>query len=241
MTRAAIRIDRRFRGPTGSGNGGYTAGLLAACLPSTAVVRVTLRRPPPLDTDLAIRDAGPERLELLTAADVVAEAVASADDSLGPVVEAVDAYSASCAEGAYAGAVNHPFPECFVCGPARAPGDGLRLSPGLLPDGRTACTWTPDESLARPGAAVRQEYVWAVLDCPGGWAGELSGRPMVLGRITARVDPPVRVGERYVVVGQRLETVGRKTWTATTVYASDGRVHGRARHTWIHVDPANFG
>ncbi len=236
-----IRIDRRFRGPASSGNGGYTAGLFAARLPSTAVVQVTLHRPPPLDIDVAVRDAGPERIELLNAGDVIADALTVPEDSLGPPVQAVDLATARTAENAYAGAVSHPFPECFVCGPARTPGDGLRLTPGRLPGGRTACTWTADESLTSAGSVVGNAYVWAAMDCPGGWTGDLQGRPMVLGRITASVDSPVHAGDRCVVVGQWLGTAGRKTWTATTVYAPDGRVHGRARHTWIHVDPANFG
>ncbi|MBX6767155.1 MAG: hypothetical protein IRY90_08385, partial [Actinomadura rubrobrunea] len=46
-------IQRRFQGPDGSGNGGYVAGLLAGHL-STDTVTVTLRRPPPLDTELRV-------------------------------------------------------------------------------------------------------------------------------------------------------------------------------------------
>ncbi|MGR6999796.1 hypothetical protein ACU686_19670 [Yinghuangia aomiensis] len=55
---------------------------------------------------------------------------------------------------------------------ARTEGDGLRLFPGLLPQqpGTTATPWVPDASLAdADGARVRPEFVWAALDCPGGW------------------------------------------------------------------------
>ena len=54
-----VRIDRRFRGPPDSANGGYVAGVLAKQLGGSDVV-VTLRQPAPLDTDLTIdasRDA----------------------------------------------------------------------------------------------------------------------------------------------------------------------------------------
>ena len=47
-------IGRRFCGPPGSGNGGYTCGMLAAS--AAKPVEVRLMRPPPLDKALAIRD-----------------------------------------------------------------------------------------------------------------------------------------------------------------------------------------
>ena len=47
-----IIIDRRFRGPSQSGNGGYSCGVLAEHVPGT--VEVTLRAPPPLDRPLRV-------------------------------------------------------------------------------------------------------------------------------------------------------------------------------------------
>src|SRR5689334_13904100 len=49
----AIVIDRRFRGPNDSGNGGYSAGLFALAHGGD-VVEVTLRLPPPLETPLEL-------------------------------------------------------------------------------------------------------------------------------------------------------------------------------------------
>jgi len=42
----------------------------------------------------------------------------------------------------------HPYPTCFVCGPGRAAGDGMRVFPGPL-SGRDiyAAPWQPDGSL----------------------------------------------------------------------------------------------
>jgi len=159
-------------------------------------------------------------------------------------IESVDSVSfadAREAEQSYAGLRSHPFPTCFTCGPDREPGDGLRLAPGPVPGRRTACTWTPDPSLGDDEGRVHTEFVWAALDCPGGWTADLQGRPMVLGRITAQIDEVPRVGERLVVMGRLLAEEGRKTRTATTVYDSDGRVVARAEHVWIAVDPAAFG
>jgi len=74
----------------------------------------------------------------------------------------------------------HPFPSCFVCGPHRQPGDGLRILPGPLA-GRdlSADVWYPDQSLARPDGYLRPEFVWAALDCAGllGAIGDAPGAP----------------------------------------------------------------
>src|SRR5580700_1205792 len=53
----ALTIPSRFCGPPGSGNGGYVCGRIAAYLDGQ--VTVTLRRPPPLATPMAVgRDRG---------------------------------------------------------------------------------------------------------------------------------------------------------------------------------------
>src|SRR5207253_3605768 len=71
----------------------------------------------------------------------------------------------------------HPLPMCFVCGPARVHGDGLRVRPGPLPPhpdcrkGTLAATWVPYSNLASEDRAVAGEFVWAALDCPTGYAG----------------------------------------------------------------------
>lgn len=252
-TDSALMVPARYCGPVSSGNGGYTAGLLAdrfANHPDLGdgcpVIEVTLRRPPPLDTDLAVEhlEEGP-RTRLLQGETVVAEARCT-DEELA-AVEDVSPTRAAEAMAGYAGFRSHPFPRCFSCGTERSEGDGLRIFPGPVGDGRVASAWTPHESLAvasdllDPGVQrVGIGTVWAALDCVGGWASDLEGRPMVLGQIAARVDALPVVGEAHVVVGLELGSEGRKTYTASTVYDSDGRIVARARHTWIAVDPAAF-
>ena len=71
MTMATLSIDRRFCGPPGSGNGGYTAGRLAALIGDPA--EIMLRRPPPLETEMRVERAGP-RLLLMHGDDLIAEA-----------------------------------------------------------------------------------------------------------------------------------------------------------------------
>ncbi len=235
-----VTIEHRFRGPASSGNGGWTAGLVATRLSDTTghagPVTVTLRMPPPLDAPLDVQlddDAGRPGARLFSGDLLVAEAVVASPEALGNPVEPVDVDTARATAAGYAGLQQHPFPECFVCGTARGVGDGLRLAPGPLAPGRTACTWTAQADLGAP-------FVWAALDCPGGWTDELGGRPMVLGRMTAHVEAAVEAGVTYVVVGQRRAVEERKTHTATTLYDPDGRVVGRAAHTWVRVDPARF-
>jgi hypothetical protein len=224
-------VQRRYRGPSESGNGGYVAGLLAARVGSEvggSAAVVTLRTPPPLDRPLAVVADGDGAARLVAGDVLVAEAARSRLD-VAPVPP-VPAAEARAAEGRYPGLTAHPFPECFVCGPRRPAGDGLRLFPGRVGDGRTACTW-----LVAPDVAGRPETVWAALDCPGGWSGGIEGRPAVLGRITARVLSLPTPGEECVVVGGLLGVDGRKTFTASTAYGADGRELGRATATWIAI------
>ncbi|MEU8224639.1 hypothetical protein [Kribbella sp. NPDC048915] len=233
----SVRVERHFRGPERSGNGGYVAGLvgtaLTAELDAGLVPQVTLRMPPPLEKALELT---PGRLVDGTA--VVAEAVGVDGDVLADAtVDPVSPEEARAAEASYRGLRNHPFPGCFVCGPANP--DGLQLKPGPIGDGRTACTWTPAPALATEGQ-VDAVFLWAALDCPGGWTIDLEGRPSVLGQLTACVDARPEPGEECVVLGRYLGADGRKTFTASTLYDADGRVLARAKHTWIMVDPALF-
>ena len=235
-----IRIERRFRGPTGSGNGGWTAGRLAErhlTAGADGPVEVTLRRPPPLDTPLTVdAEDGDTRL-LAPDGGVVAEAVAGI---VSDPVDPVDVDAARHAERDYAGLRHHPFPECFTCGTARAEGDGMRVFPGPLGTGHTACTWTPHPAMAGPDGRLDPAYVWAALDCPGGWTGDLEGRPMVLGRMTADVHARPAARETHIAVGRLLGVDGRKIHTASTVYDSGDRVVGTAVHVWIAIDPTTF-
>jgi hypothetical protein len=163
-------------------------------------------------------------------------------------VDPVSHDEARAAEATYAGLTFHPFPTCFACGTGREEGDGLRIFPGIVGGERVAATWQPHPSLAEDyhtyvddAARASVATTWAALDCIGGWAGDLTERLMVLGRMTARIDTLPVIGEDHVVVGARLGAEGRKTFTAATLYDADSRIVATAEHTWIAVDPALFG
>ncbi len=213
-------IERKFRGPSGSANGGYTCGVLASFLHGPT--EVTLRRPPPLDRPLEVATEG--ALELRDADDVVAEAAQAALDLEVPEpISFEEAAAAALPEGDR----ESVFPECFVCGWARQ--DGLRIFAGPVEGGDlVAATWVPREE------AISSEFVWAALDCPGAYAVHFGVRGYpVLGRLTARVEHLPQPGERCVVLGWPLGEEGRKLYAGTALFGEDGRVLGSARATWI--------
>jgi hypothetical protein len=216
-----ITIDGRFNGPEGSGNGGYTCGLIAGLLGST--VEVTLRRPPPLDRPLDVEREG-ERVLVRDGDALVAEAAPARVDVDVPASPSYE--EAERASAGYPGFGEHAFPTCFVCGPEREPGDGLRIFAGPLGDGRVASPWTPAE--------VTPELVWAALDCPGAIAVGYPDRgETLLGRFAVEIEELPRVGERCVVVGWPLGEEGRKLYAGTALSGEDGRKLASARATWI--------
>ncbi|MFC4782982.1 hypothetical protein ACT8ZV_00790 [Nocardioides sp. MAHUQ-72] len=256
-TSADLLVPHRFCGPASSGNGGWTAGALAALIPhdcpedrarSWPTIRVALRQPPPLDTPMTVAEDDGSTVATLGGA-VIARATV-VDDPL-VTVEPVPAAAARAASATYPGLTSHPFPTCFSCGTGRAEGDGLRIFPGRVEDQdgatRIAAPWTPHPSVGEDFHSYVDEHpraslatTWAALDCVGGWAGDLTERLMVLAGMTARVDALPVIGEQHVVVGLARGQEGRKTFTASTLYDADGRVVACAEHVWVAVDPAAF-
>ncbi len=216
-----LTIDARFNGPDGTANGGYTCGRIAALFGGGA--EVTLRSPPPLERPLDVeRDR--DRLRVLDGETLVAEAVPGTVEL--DVSDPPSRNEAEAAAARYPGFAEHAFPRCFVCGPKREPGDGLRVFAGPLGDGRFAATWQPNE--------VRPELVWATLDCPGAIAVGFPDRgETLLGRFAVTIDELPRPGEHCVVLALPLGEDGRKLYAATALFGEDGRTLARARATWI--------
>jgi hypothetical protein len=234
MRGRAVIIARRFCGPPDSGNGGYSAGLLASALGGGAAgaVEVTLRRPPPLERELAVTVSG-EHAELRDGELLVAEARLTSLEVELPAPLGFE--RATELSKHYIGYQKHHFPGCFVCGPGRAVGDGLRIFPGHEQDAQPmAAPWVPDVSIADERGVVPAEQRWAALDCIGYFASGAPDYPVaLLGRMTAELSGEVRAGERYVVRGALLAREGRKLHAATALYDESGALSGRARQTWI--------
>ena len=236
MAPATIRIPARFNGPPDSANGGYACGLVAGAM-GVDSAEVTLRDPPPLETDLMLESDGP-RISVRDGDTLVAEGrpTVPALQLLEPIAPAQAAEAARAGRARWA--TDHPFPTCVVCGPERRPGDGLRLSPGPFGgEGTFACDWTPDASLADDDGLVRSECVWAALDCPtsapiANW-GE--GPPVMLGRLAASLDAPVRAGEPHAIVTWALAREGRKRRAGAALFDAGGQALACSRALWIEL------
>lgn len=231
-------VPSRFCGPPESGNGGWVSGHVAARLqpgPDESVT-VRLRTPPPLDRELHVaagRDDGRRTLEVDDGEHAVALGTTGTALQPGGIPTPVSFADATVAGEGYEGLADHPFPTCFSCGTARERGDGLRLQPGRVAGGggEYAAAWVP-------AADVTLETVWAALDCPGGWASGIAGRPMVLGTMTAQVAQLPAVGEEHVVMAWQRGGEGRKYHSGTALYAADGRLLAQAEATWIAINPS---
>jgi hypothetical protein len=215
-------VPARYNGPPESANGGYACGLIAGLLGGAA--EVTLRRPPPLAVQLDVveLDGG---IEVRDRDTVIAEAQV-AEVSV-QVPEPVSLSEAAVASRRYAGFEHHAYPTCFICGPERE--DGLRIFAGPVPGrpGLVAAPWTPTEE-------VPPEVVWAVLDCPSGWAvDDFHREGVLLGRMAARILRPPQPANRHVVMGWRVGAEGRKRYAGSGLFTETGELLAVSRSTWI--------
>ena len=236
-------IDKRFCGPPNSGNGGYVCGQLARHIPGAA--EVTLRAPPPLDKRLAAIATGAGTWELRDGAVIVATGRTTSVEL--PQIETASFEEACAAELLTPVKPHeHPLPTCFVCGPARAKGDGLRIFAGPL--GRhsrkavLAASWTPDPNLAAEDELVADEFLWSALDCPTGYACNYNQEsdgfdkaPLLLGRMSARIEARPRPGDRCIITAWPTGRDGRKRTAAAAAHDDAGRLLAVAKATWIEV------
>ncbi|MDP1837707.1 MAG: hypothetical protein Q8N31_12835 [Reyranella sp.] len=242
----SIIIDRRYCGPPNSGNGGYVCGRLARHIPGGA--EVTLRAPPPLDRPLDVVAMDDGLWELRDNAAVVATG-RSARVELARLEKATADEACAAERLTPFKPHEHLLPTCFVCGPARAQGDGLRIFAGpLVRQPRNApavlaATWIPDPSLAAEDGFVAPEFLWSALDCPTGYAsshdpesGSFERTPILLGRMSARIEARPRPGERCVVTAWAAGRDGRKRFAEAAAYGEAGTLLAVARATWIAVD-----
>lgn len=236
---ATVVIPHRFRGPATSGNGGYVAGIVGEAVKArflSPAAEVRLHAPPPIETPLDLAEDG-EGIELRHEGRLLAQG--------RPATLALDVPAPPTAQEAlegrsrYTGFTRHIFPECFVCGTARGEGDGLRIFPGPFDRARerdVAAPWALDASLADAQGRLRAEVMWAALDCPGyGPASLREGRPFaaMLGTLAAEIRERPAAGEATRVLGWDLGQDGRKYFSGTAVFGSDGRLLAKARAVWI--------
>ena len=233
---STVRIERRFRGPPESGNGGYVAGLVAAALGGSHCT-VTLRAPPSLDRDLTLQTDGAAAALFQDESIIVSASREEIEIDVPPPPTLAEARDA---EPRFTGHSHHIFPGCFVCGPERDPGDGMRIFPGQLHDHarRVAASWTPDGTVTDDRGFVRPEFLWAALDCPGYFAAEADAGLALLGRMSAVLHRSVSAGEPLVVTGWPIDSEGRKHRVGSALHDANGELVAAATATWITLNGA---
>jgi hypothetical protein len=233
-----VVIAERFCGPSDSANGGYACGLIAGFIEGPA--QVTLRKPPPLDRPLTVQLNPDSTVSLLDQDSLIAEGATTTVDREVPATLTLGEARLGAEHYEWALAEDHPYPNCFVCGPSRAEQDGLRIFSGPVPGSDLyGAPWRPDDSLLDSHGQVRPEFVWAALDCPSGLVTNtfnLAGR-ILLGRLSVDVLSPVVGDAEYALASWPIDQSGRKLSTGSALYSEDGELHAVGRAVWIEVAP----
>ena len=139
-----LTINANYNGPPQSGNGGYSCGVLGQYIDGPA--EVMLRVPPPLNKPLQINKQEAGKLLLLDGETIVAEGKPKSFEMALPAPIAYEAAVASSSN--YIGYSGHHFDTCFVCGPNRQEGDGLRIFAGTTGQADVvAAPWKPFDAL----------------------------------------------------------------------------------------------
>jgi hypothetical protein len=224
MMQSQIKISNRFCGPIDSANGGYTCGLLSDTIEGTT--EVTLRNPPPINKFLEIRQTEEDNFVLYDHDRVIAEAKPTELELVPPRPPSIEAAEFSALKDE--DIKDHYFPECFVCGPKRRTGDGLRIFPGPVKDkAYLAASWIPDNSLSDEKGYIRNEFIWSALDCPSGWAIIFEKmRFIVLGRLVVQIYKRVKPNNKFIVMGWKLSEEGRKIYAGTALYPNVAKAGG---------------
>ena len=233
-----VVIDPRFHSWDGVAHGGYVAGLVGGRVGTNA--EVTLRQAAPFDVPLSIGGNGDGEIALTLEDAVIARGGPSEPNVDLP--EPVSFKTATKLEWNHDTLNEHPTPHCFCCGYERAKGDGLRVFPAPIPGrplGQVVAPWVPDAAFAGPDGALRPEFVWAALDCPGFWgmALSISHMPNVITiRLAATLNGTIKADVRHVVMGWPISHHGRKFLCGSAIFGPDGDVLAAGRATWLRVN-----
>jgi hypothetical protein len=232
-------IASRFCGPPNSGHGGYVSGAIAGY--ADGPVTVTLRRPPPLATPMAVEQDDDGSLRVHHDRTLIAEAAPSPGFRAPRIPGPVSLAEAHAAAGRGRYFADPVYPGCFGCGMSRPPGDGLRIFPGAVTSrGLWAAPWTPDASVSDASGTVWPEAIWAALDCPSGIAAAEAASlsqdtAILLGRMTADLAALPAAGDACRVIAWPAGRDGRKLTAGSAVLGPDGEVLAAASTLWLTV------
>lgn len=230
MLPSHITISSRFNGPPYSGNGGYSCGILGKYIDGPA--EVMLRVPPPLDKSMTLHKEG-DQVMMKDGDQVVGIATPKAFDADLPAPISLDEAKTSASR--YIAYDHHHFTTCFVCGPGRDQGDGLRIFAGATgaPD-VVAAPWTPSDDLFDEEGRLKEEFYWAAMDCPSYFAivGDTM-KVLLLGKMSCHIENEILKGEEIVVMAWKEQSDGRKHHSGTVLYGTDGTLKSYSKNLWI--------
>lgn len=239
-----IRIGSWFQGPTGSGQGGWTAHRLASQIDHPVTVAIKSRVP--LDTDLeVVHDLENERWLLVdqTGDDAVVVMVAEPWEATFADTAPVSVDEAADARGRFGTVVDdHPVPFCFSCGLQH---DSMHVHAGPLaddPEERFATDWTPPAWAIRSDGTVDPGTVWAAIDCTAAFYVGYSRERKTALTVQYAVEQlhPIDATTTYALVGwagdHATDWDGRKRHGASAAFAPDGTCVARSVSFWLALD-----
>lgn len=235
-----VRVPTRYQGPTGQGQGGWTASRLAAF--ANGAVTVRLAAPTPLDVDLDVIRVG-EAFELVDSRESQARTIMRAEPWTPDVPETApvaveDARAARL--GFCFDEAKHPAPNCFSCGTGP---DSMQVKAGLLGDGRVATDWRPPDWAVLDDGTVDPGVAWAAMDCAAGWfvGADGGGSLIFTAQYAAHVRKPISADVDYVVVAWSGDGSagwdGRKRAAVSMTFDAAGEIVAAARSLWIAARP----
>jgi hypothetical protein len=235
-----ITVEQWFQGPTGSGQGGWTAHRFASRLPGS--ITTAIRAPVPLDTELHVV-GGDGRWELIDDHGVTI----LIGETWDPLFADTTPVSVDAAREARAGfeayVPEHPVPYCFSCGLQH---DSMRVHAAPVDDHRVASDWTVPDWASDPDGSVDTGALWAALDCCTAWwvCNSAGRRTAYTVQWAAEELAPLEPGATYALVGwagdHDAEWQGRKRYGASAAFDTDGRCVARSASLWVApVDDAD--
>lgn len=241
MARDTIRIGGWFQGPTGSGQGGWTAHrfLAAVAEHDDRPMTTAIKAPIPLDVDLTVvpHDDGwrldaPDGTAIMTAttwhpsyADTAPVTIDLARAARHRFLDTVD---------------DHPVPSCFSCG--QLP-DSMGVHAGPLGDGsdRFATDWTVPGWAVDDHGDVDPGTLWAAIDCCAAWwvGWSRERRVALTAQYAVEQLHALEPGGTYALVGwagdHDPEWDGRKRHAASAAFDATGRCVARATSFWLSI------
>jgi hypothetical protein len=238
---STIRIGGWFQGPTGSGQGGWTAQRFVSAIgdgangPLTTAIRAAI----PLDVDLTLV-ANHDHWDLVAPDGTLVMTATTWDAAFADTAPVTIDEARAARLGFGDLVVEHPVPSCFSCGTMP---ESMGVHAGPLSDGtdRFATDWTvPDWAVGDDGT-VDAGALWAAIDCCVAWWVGWSRERRTALTVQYAVDEirPLVPGATYALVGwsgdHHPEWDGRKRHGASAAFDVDGRCVARSVSFWVGI------